>query len=52
MKFVKNELRNRTRDELMNNNLIVYVEKDVFNSVDNEFITQHFQNMKSCREQL
>ncbi|KAH9666971.1 tetratricopeptide repeat (TPR)-like superfamily protein [Citrus sinensis] len=40
MKFVKNELQNRMRDEWMNDNLIVYVEKDVFNSVDNEFIAQ------------
>ena len=40
------------RDELMNNNLIVYVEKDVFNNVDNKSIAQCFQNMKSYREQL
>ena len=40
------------RDVWMNNNLIVYVKKDVFNSVDNEFIAQRFQNMKSDREQL
>ena len=52
MKFVKNELRNRMRDEWINNNLIVYVKKDAFNSVDNESITQRFQNMKSCKEQL
>ncbi|ESR50625.1 hypothetical protein CICLE_v10033313mg [Citrus x clementina] len=52
MKFVKNELRNRMGDEWMNNNLIVYIEKDVFNSIDNEFIAQRFQNMKSRREQL
>ena len=53
MKFVKNELRNRMRDEWMNDNLIVYVEKDVFNSIDNEFnYCTHFQNIKPCREQL
>ena len=52
MKFVKNELRNRMRDECINNNLIVYVKKNVFNSVDNESIAQCFQNMKSRREQL
>ena len=42
MKFVKNELRNRIGDEWMNDNLIVYVEKYVFNSVDNESIAQRF----------
>ncbi|KAH9671440.1 TTF-type domain-containing protein [Citrus sinensis] len=52
MKFVKNELRNRMGDEWMNDNLIVYVEKDVFNSIDNESIAQYFQSMKSRREQL
>ena len=36
----------------MNNNLIVYGEKYVFNSVDNESIAQRFQNMKSRGEQL
>ena len=39
-------------DEWINNNLIVYVKKDIFNSVDNESIAQRFQNMKSRREQL
>ena len=32
MKFVKNELWNRIEDEWMNDNLIVYIEKYVFNS--------------------
>ena len=52
MKFVKNELQNGMRDKWMNNNFIVYVEKYVFNNVDNKFITQRFQNMKSHREQM
>ncbi|KDO39312.1 hypothetical protein CISIN_1g046910mg [Citrus sinensis] len=52
MKFVKNELRNWMGDEWMNDNLIISIEKDVFNSIDNESIAQCFQNMKSHREQL
>ena len=52
MKFVKNELWNRMGDEWINHNLIVCVEKDVFNSIDNESIVQCFQNMKSSRKQL
>ena len=39
-------------DKWINDNSIVYVEKYVFNSVDNESIAQRFQNMKSLREQL
>lgn len=39
-------------DEWTNNNLIVYVEKNIFNSIDNEFIAQRLQNMKSRRKQL
>ena len=46
MNIVKNRLRNRMRDQLMNDNLIVYVEKDIFDSVDNEVIMQRFQSMK------
>ena len=52
MKFMKNELWNQRGDEWMNDNLIVYIEKDVFNSIDNESIIQRFHNMKSRREQL
>ncbi|GAV80123.1 LOW QUALITY PROTEIN: Dimer_Tnp_hAT domain-containing protein, partial [Cephalotus follicularis] len=49
MKYVKNRLRNRMRDSLMNNCLVTYIEKDVFSSVDNETVIQHFQKMKIRR---
>ena len=49
---MKNKFQNWMGNEWMNDNLIVYVEKDVFNSVNNEFIAQRFQNMKLHREQL
>ena len=52
MNIMKNRLRNRMGDQLMNDNLIVYVEKDIFDSIDNEVIVQRFQNMKPCRVQL
>ena len=52
MKYVKNELRNRMGDQRMNDCLVVYIEKDVACSVDNETIMQRFQNMKTCRRQL
>ena len=36
MKCIKNELRNRMGDRWMNDCLIVYIEKDVACSIDNE----------------
>ncbi|XP_050906241.1 uncharacterized protein LOC127119919 isoform X2 [Lathyrus oleraceus] len=52
MKFVKNMLHNRIADEWMNDCLVTYIEKDVFNTIDNELIIQRCQNMKSRNEQL
>ena len=52
MNIIKNRLRNRMGDQLMNDNLIVYVEKDIFDSNDNEVIMQRFQSMKPRRVQL
>ena len=52
MKIVKNRLRNRMEDEWMNDCLLVYIEKDIFNSIDDETIMQRFQNMKNRRGQL
>ena len=47
MSLVKTDLRNRMADEYLNDALVCYIEKDVFKSVDNEVILQHFQNMKT-----
>ncbi|XP_042415445.1 uncharacterized protein LOC122004659 [Zingiber officinale] len=52
MNIVKTDLRNRIGDEWMNDSLVVYIEKDVFNTVDNEPILQRFHNMESRRMQL
>ena len=49
MNYVKNRLRSRMGDEWLNDNLVVYIEKEVFNYIDNEIILQHFQRMKSHR---
>ena len=38
MKYIKNELRNRMGDQWMNDCLVVYIEKDVACSIDNETI--------------
>ena len=49
MKYIKNELRNWMGDQWMNDGLIVYIEKDIACSIDNETIMQRFQNMKTRR---
>ncbi|GER37888.1 mannan endo-1 4-beta-mannosidase [Striga asiatica] len=49
MNLVKNPLRNRMGDQWMDDSLLVYIEKDVFNSISNDAIMHRFQNMKSRR---
>ncbi|XP_042009255.1 uncharacterized protein LOC121757850 [Salvia splendens] len=49
MKLVKTSLRNRMGDQLLNDCLVPYIEKDVFVNVTNEAIMQRFQKMKSRR---
>jgi len=52
MHIVKSRLRNRMRDKLMNDSLVVYIEKDIFDKIDNGTIIKRFQNIKTRREQL
>ncbi|KAK9668387.1 hypothetical protein RND81_13G056700 [Saponaria officinalis] len=49
MKFVKNKLRNRLGDELLNHCLVTFVERDYFVKVSDDDIINRFQNMKSRR---
>ena len=46
MKIVKNRLRNRMCDSFLNDCLVCYMEKDVFDSVSNDSIMYPFQKMK------
>jgi len=50
--IVKIRLWNRMGDKWMNDSLVVYIEKDIFDKIDNEAIMKRFQNMKTRREQL
>jgi hypothetical protein len=52
MKIVKTRLRNRMSDEWLNDCLVIYVERDVLDSVNDELIIQRFQNMKPRTGQL
>ena len=45
-------LRNRMRDEWLNDSLVVYIEKEIFDYIDNQLILNRFQNMDSRRNQL
>ncbi|XP_031286097.1 uncharacterized protein LOC116144810 [Pistacia vera] len=51
MKIVKTHLLNRMGDQFLNDSLIPYVEKDLFDSVDKEMVMQRFLNMKPRRGQ-
>ncbi|XP_022889133.1 zinc finger MYM-type protein 1-like [Olea europaea var. sylvestris] len=52
MNLIKNDLRNKMGDELLNDNLVAYMERDLFMKLENETILQHFQNMQPHRIQL
>lgn len=47
--IVKNHLRNRMRDQWMNDCLVTYIENDIFKTISNEKILQRFQGMKTRR---
>nr|KYP35117.1 hypothetical protein KK1_043870 [Cajanus cajan] len=49
MNIIKNRMRN---DEWLNDCLVTYIEREVFDSIENEQIIQCFQTMKARREQL
>ncbi|KAL4033312.1 hypothetical protein IC575_006399 [Cucumis melo] len=52
MNIVKTRLRNRMKDQWMNDCLITYIEKDLLDKLDNKLIMDQFQNMKIRRGQL
>ena len=52
MKFIKTDLRNKMRDEWLNDCMVVYIEKEIFATIENEAILQRFQKMQSRRIQL
>ncbi|XP_026378535.1 uncharacterized protein LOC113272972 [Papaver somniferum] len=52
MKIMKTRLLNRMADEWMNDNLLCYIEKDIFDDIDNKVIIRRFHYMKNRRVQL
>ena len=52
MHLVKTELRNRIGDQWSNDSLIIYVEKEIFYCIDNAVIIDHFDKLKTSRENM
>ncbi|KAM3343687.1 hypothetical protein P3S68_025777 [Capsicum galapagoense] len=52
MKFIKNYLPSRIGDDFLNDCLVCYIKDEVFDSVPNDAIIDHFQNMTTRRMQL
>ncbi|KAK9689019.1 hypothetical protein RND81_09G028800 [Saponaria officinalis] len=47
MKYIKKKLRNRMCDRYLNDCLVTYIERDIFESISIESIMYRFQNTKS-----
>lgn len=52
MKYIKNDLRNSMSDESLNDNLVTYMERDLFENVSDKDIAKQFQCMKPRRNNL
>ncbi|KAL8507203.1 hypothetical protein ACS0TY_017928 [Phlomoides rotata] len=50
MTYVKNKLQNSIGDQILNDCLVTYIERDVFSKISNDDILNHFQNMKTRQE--
>ena len=49
MKLLKTRLRNRMEDEILADNMIVYVEKEIAGNFTTEMIMDEFYSMKNRR---
>ncbi|CAN6555787.1 unnamed protein product [Malus baccata var. baccata] len=49
MKILKNRLRNRMGDQWMNDNMVIFIEREIFDGIGNDVVMQRFQNMKTHR---
>jgi hypothetical protein len=52
MKFIKTDLSNKMGDEWLNHRMVCYIERDVFASIPDDDILQHFQELKSRLKKL
>ena len=49
MNIIKTELRNKMGDDWMNHSMVCYIERDVFQSVNDDDILYRFQAYESRR---
>ena len=49
MKIIKSRLRNQMCGPFLNNCLVCYIEKYVFDSISNDAIMYRFQKIKNCK---
>ncbi|CAO2820379.1 unnamed protein product [Amaranthus hypochondriacus] len=52
MNHIKNKMRNSMGDQLLNDNLVTFLEYDLFRYVSLDAIVQRYQNVRTRREQL
>ena len=50
MKLLKTRVRNRMEDELLTDNMIVYIEKEIAGNFTIEMIMDEFYSMKNRRQ--
>jgi hypothetical protein len=48
MNYVKNKLRNIIGDQLLNDCLVIFIEREFFKQVKDDVVIAHFQSMKEC----
>ncbi|XP_076906783.1 uncharacterized protein LOC143563021 [Bidens hawaiensis] len=52
MKIFKNRLRNKMSNEYLTNSLVIYIEKEIAETFDSEFIINEFKDLKGRRAAL
>ncbi|XP_074306654.1 uncharacterized protein LOC141641910 [Silene latifolia] len=52
MTYIKNKIRNSMGDDLLNDNLVTFIERDIFCKITTEELINHFQNMRTRRLRL
>jgi hypothetical protein len=52
MNIIKTRRRNKMGDEWMNNNMLCYIERDMFVAIKDEKIVKHFQGLRTRKINL
>ncbi|KAL8501508.1 hypothetical protein ACS0TY_020873 [Phlomoides rotata] len=52
MTYVENKLRNNIKDQFLNDCSVTYIERYVFLNISNDDILNHFQSIRTRRQQL